>query len=100
MQTGGQRRQTPSQLVLTSEADQVHPNCRIIPARAGNALTEPDYVVYDPDHPRAGGERAFSDERRRRAAGSSPRGRGTHGAKAGFPEHTRIIPARAGNANT
>ena len=72
---------------------------RIIPARAGNTLTDVARTRAPPDHPRAGGEHFAMPGRDRDRTGSSPRGRGT-------PRHTgaehagrRIIPARAGNTS-
>ena len=49
-------------------------------------------------HPRACGERAFVDYACRRAAGSSPRVRGTRLQVLFLIRVQRFIPARAGNA--
>ena len=69
---------------------------RIIPARAGNAANEIPGSVRQPDHPRAGGERAPAPRRPPPCRGSSPRGRGTlsHAPIVGVVP--RIIPRAGG----
>ena len=71
---------------------------RFIPARAGNARPAGPPDRPRPVHPRAGGERENGPENLVFRAGSSPRGRGTHRARAMGHVHLRFIPARAGNA--
>ncbi len=70
---------------------------RFIPARAGNGAqfgpTPPTPTV----HPRARGERSSSGANASRAAGSSPRARGTAVRHRGKRGAQRFIPARAGN---
>ena len=73
---------------------------RIIPARAGNASSATPATPPATDHPRAGGERSIRRDPDYRGGGSSPRGRGTLALDAGDLGHSRIIPARAGNAST
>ena len=72
---------------------------RFIPARAGNTVAGHIGNGEEPVHPRAGGEHTDAVVAQVRAAGSSPRGRGTP-AWAGWPdEWSRFIPARAGNTS-
>ena len=71
---------------------------RFIPARAGNARRRRARHNRPSVHPRAGGERAPRQRRRRRGAGSSPRGRGTPHDGEVLVARDRFIPARAGNA--
>ena len=51
---------------------------RFIPARAGNTANRVAMPSISPVHPRAGGEHKLRALEQRGAAGSSPRGRGTH----------------------
>ena len=69
-----------------------------IPARAGNATSRRITKWATPVHPRAGGERRGLRRRAGRAAGSSPRGRGTQRHRVRLHADVRFIPARAGNA--
>ena len=70
---------------------------RIIPARAGNTRIFLLCVSVNADHPRACGEHRRSSCGEPRAAGSSPRVRGTRYRHWPGIIDTRIIPARAGN---
>ena len=71
---------------------------RIIPAHAGNAVSNPEWHVVLPDHPRACGERARNGSQEFLWPGSSPRMRGTLCPQPRRWRATRIIPAHAGNA--
>ena len=71
---------------------------RFIPAWAGNAPTPFRGARSVPVHPRVGGERRSPTMSIGNTIGSSPRGRGTHGALAGPVRGSRFIPAWAGNA--
>ena len=70
---------------------------RFIPARAGNTRSEWPATSISAVHPRAGGEHGLPSGPRILSAGSSPRGRGTHGAIRLNVDIARFIPARAGN---
>ena len=72
---------------------------RFIPARAGNAPRCLLRLSSAAVHPRAGGERRTSTGIPSCSAGSSPRGRGTPGARRLLMGDRRFIPARAGNAS-
>ena len=72
---------------------------RFIPARAGNARGAARRPQGRAVHPRAGGERDDVAPDRVPPNGSSPRGRGTQGARHLRPPLLRFIPARAGNAS-
>ena len=72
---------------------------RFIPAYAGNAHRLPPVVCSAKVHPRIRGERAGRAHRARRASGSSPHTRGTHGYWFLHDAQTRFIPAYAGNAS-
>ena len=71
---------------------------RFIPARAGNARQSPNYRTPRPVHPRACGERTPTRSRGWPSRGSSPRVRGTRQHRRRIANHSRFIPARAGNA--
>jgi len=71
---------------------------RFIPAHAGNAFLAPQSCPAGPVHPRARGERIGNLSWRAQGIGSSPRTRGTHGARRVLPRVGRFIPAHAGNA--
>jgi len=71
---------------------------RIIPARAGNAPFRARLRRSFTDHPRACGERIAKADNIDLSGGSSPRVRGTPHAALLVRSHSRIIPARAGNA--
>ena len=71
---------------------------RFIPARAGNASERSSRPQSASVHPRASGERMSRFARLPRAAGSSPRERGTRGQGRALDRLQRFIPARAGNA--
>ena len=73
---------------------------RFIPAWAGNRSSPPPRGRAGPVHPRVGGEQPARHETRRRAGGSSPRGRGTVPMAADMLIGARFIPAWAGNRST
>ena len=70
---------------------------RFIPAGAGNGLATTGPCSRAPVHPRGCGERIPSRSRFRRAAGSSPRVRGTANGRCRWCRPERFIPAGAGN---
>ena len=76
------------------------PETRFIPAWAGNAPDRAPALRNRAVHPRVGGERAFCIAAQMRAAGSSPRGRGTLDEAELCDTNHRFIPAWAGNAWT
>ena len=71
--------------------------CRFIPACAGNGVRPSCLSWWRAVHPRVRGERARARVPSRRAAGSSPRARGTEGDLAHGALFLRFIPACAGN---
>ena len=71
---------------------------RFIPARAGNAAWRRPGSIRRAVHPRASGERRSDLFMECRAAGSSPRERGTRALHPHQKGDLRFIPARAGNA--
>ena len=71
---------------------------RFIPALAGNAWQHGAFATPPTVHPRAGGERQAIPEFHIIAGGSSPRWRGTRGARRHHVLAHRFIPALAGNA--
>ena len=71
---------------------------RFIPAFAGNAPAPPWPTVQRPVHPRVCGERRPGQNVPVHPAGSSPRLRGTLGARVVVQVKRRFIPAFAGNA--
>ena len=73
------------------------PSRRFIPAHAGNRPTSPQPRARRTVHPRACGEQGRCLPRRRSAAGSSPRMRGTGSLAPSPTSETRFIPAHAGN---
>ena len=72
---------------------------RFIPARAGNTGLPSGSARPRAVHPRAGGEHSVGSDEKFSSAGSSPRGRGTHGAPETATGIHRFIPARAGNTH-
>ena len=72
---------------------------RFIPARAGNAAGINRHLDRETVHPRACGERIGIIIVIIVIIGSSPRVRGTHGARHADRYVGRFIPARAGNAS-
>ncbi len=72
---------------------------RFIPAWAGNTSRRQARAACLPVHPRVGGEHAISVKPGSRAAGSSPRGRGTHLDLRRLRVRFRFIPAWAGNTH-
>ena len=73
---------------------------RFIPARAGNADSNPRPVGRAAVHPRACGERPSQLQFEQGIVGSSPRVRGTQRRDVPSRGQPRFIPARAGNAHT
>ena len=71
---------------------------RFIPARAGNARSDPRRHPSLSVHPRACGERLREGDLDCPRLGSSPRVRGTLDRETGDIATERFIPARAGNA--
>ena len=69
----------------------------IIPACAGNTLTESRLHDLKRDHPRMCGEHRFKDKKTQKEWGSSPHVRGTLRVGVLGGEHRGIIPACAGN---
>ena len=69
----------------------------IIPAHAGNTGDVIRAYVENGDHPRACGEHQAKADTNDKAAGSSPRMRGTPGGVVGRGLRVGIIPAHAGN---
>ena len=72
-------------------------NQRFIPAHAGNSSAGEITVLSTSVHPRACGEQGMAGLGRARAAGSSPRMRGTGHYFGHAPPPSRFIPAHAGN---
>ena len=70
---------------------------RFIPACAGNTAALRNGRGLHPVHPRVCGEHRISPSCPATSRGSSPRVRGTHGARMGPPPWRRFIPACAGN---
>ena len=73
---------------------------RIIPAHAGNSCHRGRCYRQRPDHPRACGELGLGPGTRHGHGGSSPRMRGTPCINRRPTQHTRIIPAHAGNSRS
>ena len=73
------------------------PDCRIIPAHAGNTNTNMDPNHGSGDHPRACGEHELLKKQPEPGVGSSPRMRGTLCARDFAVQPYGIIPAHAGN---
>ena len=71
---------------------------RIIPAHAGNSLSESRQPRPPPDHPRACGELMPKARLGSWISGSSPRMRGTRAGRQPSWPRCRIIPAHAGNS--
>ena len=69
----------------------------IIPADAGNTVTDGYFAMTGKDHPRGCGEHFSADENNQQALGSSPRMRGTHSLIPVIIRDAGIIPADAGN---
>lgn len=72
----------------------------LIPARAGKTAAETRPCPLTWAHPRAGGENEFGGLGVDGCLGSSPRGRGKHGAVTVRLNLTGLIPARAGKTTT
>src|SRR5690606_12343309 len=72
---------------------------RIIPASAGNTPPTSSALTGAADHPRERGEHRWQRKGTRRFGGSSPRARGTLRLRPHGEEHSRIIPASAGNTS-
>ena len=73
---------------------------RIIPACAGNTASRFPRSYLRADHPRVRGEHSMTDPELVRAAGSSPRARGTQHRFGRCAARVRIIPACAGNTSS
>ena len=73
-------------------------SCRFIPACAGNSPRAGTATRRSTVHPRVCGELATARGISPRAAGSSPRVRGTPGWRSSPPARARFIPACAGNS--
>ena len=71
---------------------------RFIPAWAGNRARGASLAMSHAVHPRVGGEQGSPAPAPDARPGSSPRGRGTAGAKARRINNRRFIPAWAGNS--
>ena len=71
----------------------------IIPACAGNTIAGRVIAFHGWDHPRVCGEHIAAMTPEQRAAGSSPRVRGTQSCGAGAGKEPGIIPACAGNTS-
>src|SRR5690606_29889038 len=76
------------------------PDCRFIPAYAGNTCPPQSLALRQPVHPRVRGEHFLRAGDFFAAAGSSPRTRGTPYAGGGRAHVQRFIPAYAGNTNS
>ena len=74
------------------------PDCRIIPAHAGNSSSLRRRMSVSSDHPRACGELVPSRSLTSSIDGSSPRMRGTPCCAPRDQALCRIIPAHAGNS--
>ena len=72
-------------------------SCRFIPAHAGNRWKHRQLDGHITVHPRARGEQVRVNRPRARAAGSSPRTRGTGPGESAARPGRRFIPAHAGN---
>ena len=72
----------------------------LIPARAGKTLWWTRASRPARAHPRAGGENSRSSQALSPSEGSSPRGRGKHGAGQLRLNKAGLIPARAGKTET
>ena len=82
----------------TRKLDLLRPDVpRIIPAHAGNTRGRNRNRLHRPDHPRACGEHWRRRKISGKAAGSSPRMRGTRRLHHSGRRRRRIIPAHAGN---
>ena len=73
------------------------PGAGIIPAHAGNTVASMLFLSRAGDHPRACGEHYVVFVPYNLYRGSSPRMRGTPGARHPLRHHAGIIPAHAGN---
>ena len=80
------------------EDGHVTPPPRFIPAWAGNTAPASPAMARFPVHPRVGGEHPCAGSIHLSEDGSSPRGRGTRWISARRLQHSRFIPAGAGNA--
>ena len=69
----------------------------LIPARAGNTLTDPNRKEPRWAHPRSRGEHVILNDASTVGAGSSPLARGTQADSLGIGHLYGLIPARAGN---
>ena len=72
---------------------------RFIPAWAGNTMGASRILSSSSVHPRVGGEHLLAGALKIAGNGSSPRGRGTHGADVRRVCAQRFIPAWAGNTS-
>ena len=72
----------------------------IIPAGAGNSMSDSEIGPASGDHPRRRGELTASVSCPARLLGSSPQARGTLSTAARSPHQAGIIPAGAGNSHS
>ena len=70
---------------------------RLIPARAGNTMTDITLKLTEAAHPRSRGEHKSAPRPIRELVGSSPLARGTLSWRVCPVDGLRLIPARAGN---
>ncbi len=74
-----------------------HSSTRLIPARAGNIVTQDAPGRRWAAHPRSRGEHPIIVCSRDSVSGSSPLARGTSKSRRNSVDSVRLIPARAGN---
>ena len=82
------------------EVDPPHPAVRLIPARAGNIVTQVAQGLSPAAHPRSRGEHRARIDPDGTLFGSSPLARGTLLERVAALTADRLIPARAGNIHS